>query len=300
MEELYDKRFCDLDDYAIPVIYLNEPNKRVKRIMSFHPKHNQHTLKNQGIDKPKEWLYNVDRDIIETDRTGFRGYDRIYSKYLNKYRDEPINLLEIGTEWGYGLLGWSRLFPKANVYGMEKHGEDYHLEYDRIKNLFPEESKRITFDYSYDSRDLGNWKKLYGDQKFDVIIDDGSHVSSTQLETLKIASDFIKKGGKYFIEDIKLEYVNLRVANEFLNSLLTLKETSNFKEIEFYKHVNHERLKYLKLSRSEKEYSIYEKFMKENYHIEEERRRLMAAEQSKIKMEKDSGNYFNYSVVLIK
>ena len=46
-----------------------------------------------------------------------------------------------------------------------------------------------------------------GGQKFDVIIDDGSHIPWHQIFTLETIFDtFLKDGGVYIIEDIETSY----------------------------------------------------------------------------------------------
>ena len=47
-----------------------------------------------------------------------------------------------------------------------------------------------------------DFMKKLGDVKFDIIIDDGSHIDTNQLKTLLICCFYVKDGGFYIIEDI--------------------------------------------------------------------------------------------------
>ena len=50
-----------------------------------------------------------------------------------------------------------------------------------------------------------DWKTDYLED-WDIIIDDGSHINSHQIETFKILFPKLKIGGYYFIEDVQTSY----------------------------------------------------------------------------------------------
>ena len=47
------------------------------------------------------------------------GYLDVYHEYFSKFRDEEINILEIGGYNGASVKMWREYFPKANVIGMD-------------------------------------------------------------------------------------------------------------------------------------------------------------------------------------
>ena len=49
---------------------------------------------------------------------------------------------------------------------------------------------------------VADFMKKLGDVKFDIIIDDGSHIDTNQLKTLLNFYSYVKDGGFYIIEDI--------------------------------------------------------------------------------------------------
>ncbi len=127
----------------------------------------------------------------------FKHYDAI----LSHLRSEKINFLEIGIggskdpkEGGHSLKIWSEYFSKASLYAIDLYFKDLELN-SRIK---------IFQGSQIDKKVLDNIHKISGD--FDIIIDDGSHINSHQIETFKILFPKLKIGGYYFIEDVQTSY----------------------------------------------------------------------------------------------
>lgn len=141
------------------------------------------------------------RRLDQTDRGGWRGYDRVYYHYISHLKHNPIKLLEIGVHSGYGLLAWARYFKQGYITGVEID-EFWKGSHSKIISDYSE-SERIDFNY-FDSRKQTKW----GDQYFDIIIDDGSHLPFDQLQTFQINWSTLKVGGLYFIEDISSRYIN--------------------------------------------------------------------------------------------
>lgn len=296
-KEAYEKKFCIFDELSIPVYELPEADLNLKRILSYHPIRNKETLYKNNIKFEKNYLYDPSRDIIETDRTGFRHYDRIYTHYISKFKDKKINLLEIGIEYGYGLLAWSRYFENANVYGIEKNilKSNFNVFYDKIRKKFPNESNRISFDLG-NSKEEDFWKKRYENLRFDVIIDDGGHGwDSCQFPTANNGMNYLKdKNCYYFIEDVKIEFDSLDSINKIYDQLNWLKNTFCFKEFIIYRHINPGRYFHVNLPKDER--------LKAQTEIEIKRRddidyaRFLAIKKTDL----ETGNYYNYMIVFSK
>jgi hypothetical protein len=82
-------------------------------------------------------------------------------------------------------------------------------------------------------------------KRFDIIIDDGSHVSKHIIKTFNFLFDYLVDGGLYIAEDLQTSYfprfggsrLNLRKKNTSLNFFKTHVDSGNF-EIQdrpFYK-----------------------------------------------------------------
>jgi hypothetical protein len=291
---LYKKRFCIFDDHAICGIDLPESDPELKKILSYSPLHHIHLFEEKGLKIDREFIYSTEREIIETDRAGWRFYDRVYSKHLGHLCLKEIELLEIGIEYGYGLLAWSRYFQNAQVYGMELVNK-FQNEYDVIRQKFPEQSSRIRFNVQFNSSLVDDWKTLYKDKKFDVIIDDGAHSSEIQMKTLLNGVDYLKEKAFYFIEDIKLDNASPAKAIEYFNFFTEISKKHNF-NMTIYKHINLYRVKLLEMSKSERIFSGIDRITRERPHVDFKE----AAEFVKRSMEVDNGNYFNYMIAFYR
>ena len=126
----------------------------------------------------------------DTDK--FKHYTNMYDFYLQSLSNESINILEIGVKDGKSLRLWSEIFPNATIYGLDIDPRCKQYETDRIKVFIGDQGKRETFE-------------AFGDVKFDVIIDDGSHVSEHMEKSFQyLWADKLNLGGFYFIEDVSM------------------------------------------------------------------------------------------------
>jgi hypothetical protein len=129
-------------------------------------------------------------ELFENNRYGWYGTDkgehnylRYYDGWFKKYKDEEINLLEVGVLNGHSIQLWKDYFTNAKIYGMEK-------------------AEVYGGDFKCDSLNKTEVDKALGDLKFDIIIDDGDHHPDSQLKTYRNLKEYLNKGGLYIIEDI--------------------------------------------------------------------------------------------------
>lgn len=121
-------------------------------------------------------------------------YTTIYEKFMDPYRDQNINLLEIGL-WspyypGASVRAWGEYFEKAMYYGIDIV-DCTHLNSDRIKiEMVDQSSKNM----------LENYKK--DKPQFKFIIDDGCHEEIPIIISLASLFPKLESGGIYFIEDL--------------------------------------------------------------------------------------------------
>ena len=179
---------------AAPFQILPASDPVLKEYLNYNPHHNRYTKKQNFPDRSPD----------ETDRGGWRGYDRVYTEYLSSRKDTAVNLLEVGVYYGYGVLAWQRYFSQGKVTGIElMYDSNKQKEYHLIESMYPE-FKKIKLDF-FDSTHPAQWSR-YRDNSFDVIIDDGHHHPETQIDTFNNAWPKLKQGGVYFIEDISHKY----------------------------------------------------------------------------------------------
>lgn len=128
-------------------------------------------------------------DHYKTDKGTIRhNYTAVYEKYLEPLRSRPaLHLLEIGVACGASLKAWSTYFRDASVIGV-----DVREDCLKLCRRFPRIEIRLC-----DAR------RQAQPERFDVIVDDGSHISADIVEIFRANWPSLKPGGLYFIEDLK-------------------------------------------------------------------------------------------------
>ena len=136
-----------------------------------------------------------------TDKVG-EGYIELYEYYftkVNNWKDEEINLMEIGVFDGNSMLMWQDYFTKANIIGI-----DININ-ERCKLNEEKFSDRVKIHIG-DQTDEKFLNEICKDKQFEVIIDDGGHKMSQQTDSFKILWKYLKPGGLYIIEDLHTSY----------------------------------------------------------------------------------------------
>ena len=117
---------------------------------------------------------------------------RFYKRLLAAMEPEPRRVLEIGVKGGGSTAFWKALFPSATVVGV-----DLKLRW------LPGLSEDGVIHLQGDQTDVVRMREIadeYG--PFDLIIDDGSHVASHQVTTMRTLLPHVHPGGFYVVEDI--------------------------------------------------------------------------------------------------
>jgi cephalosporin hydroxylase len=116
-----------------------------------------------------------------------------YRRLLTGFEREPTSILEIGVKGGGSTAFWKALFPEATVVGVDI----------RLKRWLKRNPSADCVVYlEADQTDTARLEEIgvrYG--PFDLVIDDGSHVSEHQAATLRCLLPHVRPGGAYVIED---------------------------------------------------------------------------------------------------
>ena len=133
------------------------------------------------------------------------GYHQLYSQLFR--RDQPIKILEIGLgtnnaallssmgahgQPGASLRAFREYFPFAQIFGADIDTAILFTE-ERIRTAFVDQLKPETFDATTDA---------LGEASFDLIIDDGLHSLTANVNTLLFGLKHVNPGGYVIIEDI--------------------------------------------------------------------------------------------------
>ena len=122
-----------------------------------------------------------------------------YDRLFDDCRDKPVRLLEIGIQNGGSLDIWSKYFSNASaLIGCDINLDCARLSYDdpRIGVIVgdanaPEVCERV----------------FQRSPQFDIIIDDGSHLSSDIIKSFALYFPRVVEGGIFIAEDLHCSYL---------------------------------------------------------------------------------------------
>ncbi|HOQ42069.1 MAG TPA: class I SAM-dependent methyltransferase [Smithellaceae bacterium] len=121
-----------------------------------------------------------------------------YDRLLDPYREEPVNLLEIGIQNGGSLEIWSKYFKNyQTLIGCDINPDCANLCYEdpRISVVVGDAGAPETRDRIAGRVPL-----------FDIIIDDGSHRSGDIIRVFSLYFPLLAAGGTFIVEDIHCSY----------------------------------------------------------------------------------------------
>lgn len=125
-----------------------------------------------------------------TDKGSSHSYIEVYEDLL---RDKKIGvILEIGVFKGYSLAMWQEFFPLALVLGL-----DLNLTWLEVPNLKVVQGDATNAEFV---------REKFGHLRFDLVIDDGSHLVEDQLKSFNVFRSLMNQGGIYVIEDVQDPY----------------------------------------------------------------------------------------------
>jgi hypothetical protein len=128
-------------------------------------------------------------------------YPEHYDRHFGPLRGRRLTLLEIGVG-GFGaadlgaesLRMWKHYFPRAILYGLDIEDKTRFAE-GRIVTVRADQTDPVSLAALAD--EVG---------PFDIVIDDGSHVSADVLASFRTLFDHVRPNGLYVIEDLQTSY----------------------------------------------------------------------------------------------
>ena len=135
------------------------------------------------------------------------------------YKSKPLNILEIGSYAGASAAAFSKYFNNSKIFCFDINISNFKYNSNNINvyGLDIRNEKKV-------SKILDKIFKENSFEKFDIIIDDGSHYLSDILFALNFFFKFVNQGGTYVIEDFKhpnyYKY-NLDIKDIFVDTLIS-------------------------------------------------------------------------------
>ena len=113
-----------------------------------------------------------------------------YAFFLEKFRTQPIRLLELGVFNGSSVRMWQEYFPRAEIFGVDIEASCRQYEDERIHIIQADLS---------DAAQVSMLREIHPR----IIVDDASHIVSHQLLALFTLFDVLPRGGVYILEDLE-------------------------------------------------------------------------------------------------
>ena len=141
------------------------------------------------------------RDYFEHNQDGrlihkWLHYFDIYHAHFAPFAGQPVTIVEFGVSHGGSLEMWRHYFGKqARIVGIDINAECLELA---------GEDAEI---YLADQEDLGSLRELVAKiRPADIVIDDGGHTTTQQLNTFEVFYPLVKTPGVYLVEDLHTNY----------------------------------------------------------------------------------------------
>ena len=130
-----------------------------------------------------------------TDKSSrYHDYLNVYEHAFQSLRKVKFQMVEIGVHQGASIRMWEEFFPRATLIGVDISTKCKKYATDRVSIVIGDQSKQSFLDSFGASIDPT------------IILDDGSHVWSHQIETFKTLFPVLRPGGYYVIEDIHTSF----------------------------------------------------------------------------------------------
>jgi len=152
-------------------------------------------------------MFQESNEEAQSDKVRRHGYHEAYGPLLAPYLCQAkVRILEIGVQDGNSLRLWETMFPDHVIIVGVVYGKSGSVRVDAFKTKISDKIVLYHGDQS-DEKFLRHLQEDLFDLKFDIIIDDGSHIPWHQIFTLeRLFGDLLMEGGIYVIEDVETSY----------------------------------------------------------------------------------------------
>lgn len=160
--------------------------------------------------------HKTDRATVFTRTPGGKphGYAPHYDQIFKSIRLDPVKLLEIGVASGEGIKMWLEYFPMGDIFGVDIVHDTNVWNTPGAKDT-PGNKSRYTFETG-DQGSVEFWRKFVVEHgKFDIIVDDGSHINTDVIVSFAELWSHVNPGGFYCIEDMATAYDPAFVKSNF-------------------------------------------------------------------------------------
>ena len=163
------------------------------------------------------------------------GYANIYESYFKDIKQKKLNIIELGAFYGNATAALYFYFKNSLIFSADINPDMFLYKSKRMKNFFANTSSRNSI-----QKNLLD-KKI----KFDIIIEDASHMLKDQIISLFMLFKTLQTGGLFIIEEIDFpeKREDMRI-NQNKPDLKTILQTVSNKENFSTEYITDEEKKY--------------------------------------------------------
>ncbi len=126
----------------------------------------------------------------------WQHYFEIYDRHFSRFRNRPMCVVEIGVQHGGSARMWREYFgPMARIVGVDKDPRCSEVADKQIEIFIGDQEDRSF---------LKRLAEII--PKIDILIDDGGHTMTQQINTFEILFPKVADGGVYLVEDLHTSY----------------------------------------------------------------------------------------------
>jgi hypothetical protein len=141
-------------------------------------------------------------ELFGTDKQkyGEHSYGATYARLFRGLRYKRLKILEIGILAGESLLSWRAFFPRAVTIGMDIEEKQHFAIGQKTRCYQGDQSSTADLD-----------RIATAEGPFDIVLDDGSHLSRHQIFTFLRLFPHIRDAGIYIVEDVQTSFWTGRI-----------------------------------------------------------------------------------------
>jgi len=120
------------------------------------------------------------------------GYSRFYHDIFYPIRNKELNIIEVGSFYGNASAAFFFYFKKSKIYGADINPDMFRYKGNRVESLYVNSSSLSSIKNELINKEI----------KFDIIIEDASHMLKDQIISLFYLFPTLNKGGYFIIEEL--------------------------------------------------------------------------------------------------
>jgi ubiquinone/menaquinone biosynthesis C-methylase UbiE len=120
------------------------------------------------------------------------GYSKFYQEIFYPIKNEELNIIEVGSFYGNASAALFFYFKNSKIYGADINPDMFRYKADRIESLYVNSSSLSSIKNELINKNI----------KFDIIIEDASHMLKDQIISLFYLFPVLNKGGYFIIEEL--------------------------------------------------------------------------------------------------